>query len=98
MFVYNIYYYYSICKVYGPAIQYSIVCRPIHNGMKEKELLIILTLNALNSDNGKFNALKRLINTCVAEPEPHHLVGARAVMRCGSGSDGSRPTNGFTHG
>jgi hypothetical protein len=29
----------------------------------------------------------------VAEPEPHHLLGAGAVMRCGSGSD-----NGITYG
>jgi hypothetical protein len=29
----------------------------------------------------------------VAEPEPHHLVGAGAVTRCGSGSN-----NGAKHG
>jgi hypothetical protein len=28
-----------------------------------------------------------LIITSVAELEPHHLVGAAAVTRCGSGSD-----------
>jgi hypothetical protein len=54
--------------------------------------------NALNSENGKFNAFKRLFNTSDAEPDPHHLGGDRAVTRCGSGSDGSGPTNGLTHG
>jgi hypothetical protein len=34
----------------------------------------------------------------VAEPEPHHLVGAGAVTRCGSGSDGSGFENGIKDG
>jgi hypothetical protein len=36
----------------------------------------------------------------VAEPEPHLLVGAGsgAVMRCGSGSDGSVSDSGKIHG
>jgi hypothetical protein len=33
----------------------------------------------------------------VAEPEPHLLVGAGVVTRCGSGSDGSGSDNGITH-
>jgi hypothetical protein len=64
--------------------------------MKEKKM--INYFNPLNSENGNFNALKRLINTSVAEPEPHHLVGDRVVTRCSSSSDGSGPTNGLTHG
>jgi hypothetical protein len=36
----------------------------------------------------------------VAEPEPHHLVGAGAGTRCGSGSgsNGSGSDNGIKHG
>jgi hypothetical protein len=34
-----------------------------------------------------------ILYSSVAEPEPPLLVGAGAVMRCGSGSD-----NGITHG
>jgi hypothetical protein len=38
--------------------------------------------------------------TSVAEPElePHHLVGAGAVKRCGSGSDGSDSDDGIHYG
>jgi hypothetical protein len=32
----------------------------------------------------------------VAEPEPHHLVGAGAVTQCGSGGSGYE--NGIKHG
>jgi hypothetical protein len=30
-----------------------------------------------------------MMNFSVAEPEPHHLTGARAITQCGSGFDGS---------
>jgi hypothetical protein len=33
------------------------------------------------------NPFDTLFYTSVAEPEPHHLVGAGAVKRCGSGSE-----------
>jgi hypothetical protein len=37
------------------------------------------------------------VHCSVAEPEPHLLVGAGAVTRCGSGSDGSSSDNGIKH-
>jgi hypothetical protein len=43
---------------------------------------------------------KIIVASSVAELEPHHLVGAGAVTRCGSGSesDGSDSDNGIEHG
>jgi hypothetical protein len=42
----------------------------------------------------------KVVLLSVVEPEPHLLVGAGAVMRCGlgSGSDGSGSDNGIKHG
>jgi hypothetical protein len=38
---------------------------------------------------------KKIVEKSVAEPEPHLLVGAGAVTRCGSGGSGS--DNGIKH-
>jgi hypothetical protein len=45
----------------------------------------------------KDHTLKWGLYTSVAEPDPHHLVGAGVVKRCGSGSDASDSDNGIKH-
>jgi hypothetical protein len=52
-------------------------------------LVLFFNLKSL----GPLNLKKRFSAASVAEPEPHHFVGAGAVTRCGSGSD-----NGIKHG
>jgi hypothetical protein len=52
---------------------------------------------------GYSEAVEPDVFTSVAEPEPHLLVGAGAVMQCRSGSDGSSSNgsgsdNGIKHG
>jgi hypothetical protein len=42
--------------------------------------------------------VQKVLPNSVAEPEPHLLVGAGAVTRCGSGSDGLGSDNGIEHG
>jgi hypothetical protein len=40
----------------------------------------------VRSGSGKKSSGSEILSTSVAEPEPHILVGAGAVTRCGSGS------------